>query len=108
MLLLITLPVTEVNPENTNNTVTDPVVEDEPAERSVHLTITDGTDPVSGASVLIDEDITRTTGDAGGCNATLTDGEHTVKVTKEGFVDYTDTITVGSDATTFTITLTEE
>ena len=105
MLKLIILPVTEVNPENTN---TDPVVEDEPAERSVHLTITDGTDPVSGASVLIDEDITRTTGDAGGCNATLTDGEHTVEVTKDGFVDYTDTITVGSDATTFTITLTEE
>lgn len=105
MRLLIILPVTEVNPENT---VTDPVVEDEPAERSVHLTITDGTDPVTGASVLIDEDITRTTGDAGGCNATLTDGEHTVKVSKEGFVDYTDTITVSSDATTFTITLTEE
>lgn len=105
MRLLIILPVTEVNPENT---VTDPVVEDELAERSVHLTITDGTDPVTGASVLIDEDITRTTGDAGGCNATLTDGEHTVKVTKEGFVDYTDTITVSSDATTFTITLTEE
>lgn len=108
MLLLITLPVTEENPENTNNNnAAEPVVA-EPSERSVHFTVSDGTGPVSGASVLIDGETSRTTGDAGGCNATLTDGEHTIAVTKEGYVDYEDTVTVSSDDTDFTITLTEE
>lgn len=82
--------------------------EEETQTRSVSFTINDGTDAVSGASVVIDNDTEnpKTTGGAGGCTATLTDGEHTVKVTKDGFTDKTETITVSEDDTSFTISLT--
>lgn len=86
------LPNTEVNPET----------------RTVSFTINDGTDPIGGASVVIDDDATntKTTGNAGGCTAEVTDGTHSVKVTKDGFTDKTETITVSADNTSFTISLT--
>lgn len=63
---------------------------------------------MSGASVVID-DITKTTGSQGGCTFNdITDGEHTVTVTKTGYVTKTETITVSEDNTTFTITVTSE
>ena len=77
-----------------------------PTTRSVSITINDGTDPVQGASVVIDGGDAKTTGSAGGCTASLTDGNHTVVVTKEGFTDKTETITVSSEDTSFTISLT--
>lgn len=87
---VVLLPNTEVNPET----------------RTVSFTINDGTDPIGGASVVIDDDTTKTTGQAGGCTAELTDGEHEVTVTKDGFTDKTETITVSADNTSFTISLT--
>ena len=76
--------------------------------RNISVNVTDGTNAVSGASVVID-DITKTTGSQGGCTFNdITDGEHTVTVTKTGYVTKTETITVSEDNTTFTITVTSE
>ncbi len=82
--------------------------QEETQTRSVSFTINDGTDAVSGATVVIDNDTdnSKTTGGAGGCTANLTDGEHEVTVTKEGFTTKTETITVSADNTSFTISLT--
>lgn len=76
--------------------------------RNVNFTITDGTDGIASATVVIDETIEKTTGVAGGCTASLTDGEHSITVTKEGYVTKTETITVSEEDTTFTITVTAE
>ena len=99
--MLITLPKIEVIPETTE--------EEETTTRSVSFTINDGENAISGASVVIDSDTdnAKTTGTAGGCTATLTDDEHTVVVSKEGYTTKTETITVDSTHTSFTITLTE-
>ena len=61
---------------------------------------------VSGAVVTVGES-TGTTGPVGGCTVkNVTDGEHTVTVTADGYNDYTGTITVSEDNTSFTISLT--
>lgn len=76
--------------------------------RNISVNVTDGETGVSGASVVIG-DVSKTTGSAGGCTFNdITDGEHTVTVTKEGYVTKTETITVSEDNTTFTITVTSE
>lgn len=75
--------------------------------RSVSFTVTDGTDPISGATILIDDTTTKTTGGAGGCTGNLTDGSHSVKVTKDGYDDYEGTITVSYEDTSFTMELDE-
>lgn len=65
-----------------------------------------GTGSVEGATVAIG-DVTGTTGRAGGCSLqNISDGEHTVTVTKEGYEDYTNTITVSEESTSFTVSLT--
>ena len=70
------------------------------------FTVDDGTDPVQGAVVTI-EGKTGTTGSAGGCTIEdILEGSHTVAVTADGFEDYSDTISVTSDDTSFTISLT--
>ena len=86
----------------------NPMETDDSQERNISFTITDGTDAVGGATVTIDNDISKTTGSAGGCTASLTDGEHTVVVSKEGYTSTTETITVSEDNTSFTITISED
>lgn len=78
--------------------------------RSISVNVTDGTDAVSGAKVVFDDDAdnTKTTGSAGGCTANLTDGEHTIAVSADGYTTYTNTITVSEDNTAFSIVLTAE
>lgn len=83
---------------------TEPTVE--VVTRNLTFTVNDGTDPVEGATVAIG-DITGTTGSAGGCSLNgVAEGEKTVTVTAEGFENYSGTITVASDSTSFTISLT--
>ena len=66
----------------------------------------DGNNPVENATVAIG-DVTGTTGSAGGCSLqNIPDGEQTVTVTKEGYKDYTSTITVSEESTSFTVSLT--
>ena len=79
----------------------------EAPERTVSISVTDGTDPVQGAKVVI-EGTEKTTGSAGGCSFTLPDGKHSVAITKTGFEDKAAEITVAYDEVSFTIALTEE
>lgn len=75
---------------------------------NISITVTDGTDPVQGATVVLGEN-TKTTGSAGGCTInSVPIGTHTITVTKTGFEDYSGTIAVDADYTSFTIVLTEE
>ena len=73
--------------------------------RDISFTINDGTDPIQGATVTIGSE-NKTTGSAGGCNFTgIADGEISVTVEKEGYTTKTETITVSSSNTSFTISL---
>lgn len=95
-----------------NKTVNITLEKEQPqiTTRSVSFTVNDGTDAISSASVVIDGDSEhpKTTGGAGGCTASLSDGEHTIIVSKEGFITKTQTITVSENNTKFTISLTSE
>lgn len=74
--------------------------------RTLNFTVNDSNGPVSGVTVTVGEN-SGTTGSAGGCTIrNVPDGQATVTVTKEGYDEYTDTITVSEDSTTFTVTLT--
>ena len=93
---MVLLPNPQANPE---------IVDNETETRTINFTITDGTDPVNGATVAIGNK-TGTTGSAGGCTLTeIADGEHEVTVTCDGYTTKTETITVSESDTTFTIAL---
>lgn len=92
MMRVMILPNTEVNPET----------------RNINFIINDGTNAVQGASVSIGG-ITGTTGSAGGCTLqNVSDGEHSVTVSAEGFITKTETIIVSESDTSFTISLEAE
>lgn len=77
----------------------------EPVLRDLSFTINDGTDPIKGATVTIGAK-TGTTGDAGGCTIKdVEEGSVSVEVSKEGYTTKTETITVDSTHTSFTISL---
>lgn len=93
--ITLQLPVAEVTPETTET-------------QDISFTINDGTDPIQGASVTIDE-TTKTTGSAGGCTFTgIEEGSVSVTISATGYVTKTQSITVDSTHTSFTISLTEE
>ena len=79
-------------------------------QRTLSFTVTDdGDEPtaISGAKVTVDNKKTGTTGAQGGCTvSSVGDGDHSVKVTAEGYEDYTGTKTSDSTHTSFTIQLT--
>lgn len=79
--------------------------ENTPTTRDISFTINDGTDPIEGASVKIGSE-TKTTGSAGGCTFTgVEEGTVSVEVSKEGYTTKTESITVDSEHTAFTISL---
>lgn len=80
------------------------------ATRTASFTINDGTVAIQGAEVVIDGDTEgkKTTGSSGGCTATLSDGEHELVVSAEGYTTKTETITVDAEHTSFTISLVAE
>ena len=83
----------------------DPEPTPEPVTRDLSFTVNDGANPVEGATVTIGS-VTGTTGSQGGCTLQgIADGSQTVTVTKEGFTEYTDTITVSAESTSFTVSL---
>lgn len=85
------LPNSQVNPETTN----------------LSVTVTDGINPIEGATVSIDE-ISSTTGSAGGCTLQdVPEGSQTITVIATGYTDYTDTIEVSSLNNEITIILEE-
>lgn len=64
---------------------------------NIHITVTDGSNAVSGAKVKFGE-INRTTGNQGGANIyNITAGSYTLEVTADGFEDYTSTVVVDDD-----------
>lgn len=79
--------------------------------RTISFTVQDSQDTpeaIEGATVTIDGDTEhkKTTGNAGGCTATLADGEHSIVVAAEGYTSKTETITTDSTHASFTISLT--
>jgi hypothetical protein len=88
------LPNDEENPEIT--------------KRNISFSINDGNNSISGANVVIGE-VSGTTGSAGGCTLqNISDGEHSVTITAEGYVTKTETIVVSESDTIFTISLDAE
>lgn len=82
-----------------------------PTTRTISVTVTDGTDPVNGATVTLTKSsetiATGTTGSAGGCSlSNVADDTYTIEVTKEGFTDYTASVTTSADNTSLEIELT--
>ena len=83
----------------------DPSPAPEPVTQDLSFTINDGTDPIEGATVTIGAK-TGTTGAAGGCTIKdIEEGSVSVEVAKEGYTTKTETITVDSTHTSFTISL---
>jgi uncharacterized membrane protein len=74
--------------------------------RTVSISVKSDDTGVSGASVTIGE-TTKTTGSAGGCSFTLTDGDYDVTVTATGYEDAEDEISVAYDETSFDISIEE-
>ena len=86
----------------------DPEPTPEPVTRTISFTVNDGTNPIDGASVVIDG-VTKTTGSAGGCTFNeIEDGSVSVEVSATGYTTKTETITVSEDNTAFTISLIAE
>ena len=82
-----------------------PSPDPEPVTQDLSFTINDGTDPIEGATVTIGAK-TGTTGAAGGCTIKdIEEGSVSVEVAKEGYTTKTETITVDSTHTSFTISL---
>lgn len=82
-----------------------PEEETTPTTQDISFTIDDGTDPIQGASVKIGSE-TKTTGSAGGCSFTgVEEGTVSVEVSKEGYTTKTESISVDSEHTSFTISL---
>ena len=82
-----------------------------PEKRNISVSVSDGTNAVSGASVKLYKNNTvvasSTTGSAGGCTlSNVEDGSYTVTVIKDGYSDYTDNITTSVDNASLTIELT--
>ena len=88
-----------------------PDSEEIPEKRNISVSVTDGTNPVSGASVSLTKNseiiASSTTGSAGGLTlSNVEDGSYNITLTKDGFVDYTDTVVTSSDNASLTIELT--
>lgn len=80
-------------------------------KRDISVTITDGTNAVEGASVVLSKNSTSVadgeTGSAGGCTLkNVEDGTYTITVTKQGFTEYTDSVTTSENNASLSITLT--
>ena len=95
MRMLITPPVTKG--DNTE--------EEEPQTYKMTITVTDGTDPVKGASVTIDES-SETTDDDGKVEFDLAYGDYEATVEATGYDDSTEELSFRSNHKNFTITLT--
>ena len=80
-------------------------------KRSISVSVTDGTDPVNGASVVLTKNsetiASSTTGSSGGCTLqNVEDDTYTLTVTKDGFTDYTSSVTTSENNTTLSVELT--
>ena len=98
---MLLLPEVQAEPDDNTG-------EEETPTYSLSFTVNDGTNPIEGATVTID-DVNKTTGSAGGCTFNdMSSGVYTVEVSKEGYVTKTESITVDETHISFTISLTAE
>lgn len=81
--------------------------QENPETVNISISVKDDQDsPVSGATVSIDE-ISSTTGSAGGCTlSNVPTGIQTITVTKDGYDEYSESITVSTENISFDIILT--
>ena len=82
-----------------------------PEKRNISVSVTDGANPVSGVNVSLTKNnetiASSTTGSAGGCTlSNVEDGSYTLIAIKEGYSEYTDTVTTSIDNASLTIQLT--
>lgn len=101
-----------VTKNETINIVLEEETEETPVtSRLVSFSVNDGAEPtpngIGDVTIVIDDGISKTTGGAGGCTQELTDGEHTIVISKEGYETKTETITVSEENDSFTISLVE-
>ena len=80
--------------------------------RNISVSVNDGTDPVSCATVSLLKNnnlvTSSRTGTAGGCTlSNVEDGSYTLTVTKEGYNEYSDSITTSVDNASLIIKLTQ-
>ena len=84
------------------------VSSEEIVTHNISFTVTDGTEPIEGATVSIG-DITGTTSSAGGCTLqNVAEGSHDVTVTASGYSMRIEEITVSDIETSFEIILVSE
>lgn len=77
----------------------------DPATRDISITVDDGTDPIAGASVVIGE-TTKTTNDSGVASFTgVTEGTVSATISKDGYTSKTESLSVDSTHTSFTVSL---
>ena len=73
---------------------------------NISVSVTDGENPIGQVSVAIGE-VTGTTGNAGGCTLNnVPIGNATVTATKDGYEEYSNTVTITSETTSLAIELT--
>ena len=87
--------------------------DDVPVTATLNITVNDDEgEAVDSANILFvntdtNEEISKTTGNKGGCNPTLNIGEYTITISKEGYVTLEESINVTED-TELTFTLEKE
>lgn len=74
-------------------------------KKDITVTVSDGTNAVSGATVTIEGQAQTTDNNGKASFEDITEGSQSVTATKTGFADYSGSITVGS-STSFSITMT--
>ena len=76
-----------------------------PAVKDITVIVSDGTDPIQGATVTIGEDSETTDSDGEATFASVYEGANTVTVSKTGYATNTSTISVDESHTSFDIEL---
>jgi len=77
----------------------------DPATRDITITVDDGEDPIAGASVVIGG-TTKTTNDSGVASFTgVTEGTVSATISKDGYTSKTESLSVDSTHTSFTVSL---
>ena len=73
--------------------------------KDITVIVSDGTNPISGATVTIGDDEETTDEDGETTFESVYEGSQTITVTKTGYADKTSTVTVDDSHTSFTVEL---
>lgn len=83
--------------------------EEEPAKYTISITVKNASsEPIEGATVTIGE-TDKTTGSAGGCTfSDIAAGDYSISVSANNYAEYTGSITVSEESTSFNIQMSTE